>query len=330
MFAFFFAAATAYAGPQVVVNLDADTIQSLGTDPAEFESTLRGQIEDRLQLDADPALMERLARANAMSVRGLGVDYASNPKMFAFGMSVGTAVNESGFSVFSRDDSLLPSNGFSAQAGIMAGVNLGAFSPGDDKVIDRFMVYTNAMRVAREIGDYQATIWTWGLHGQYALVQPVSAGIATWGGVDLTTGFDLASYSVALSQGTPIDGGIGTWNATGTYEVSAKATTIPVEVSTSGSIPGMSLWIGVAGDLAPGARSERTVSLDGDIAADDMPNTNLGTVNASLTERVDVQPIAARFFTGFQFDITAVKLYTQVNFATDKSIGMHAGLRAAL
>ena len=211
----------------------------------------------------------------------------------------------------------------------MAGVNLGAFNAGDDSLLDRFVVYTNAMRAAPEVGDYQATVWTWGLHGQYAIVPPVTSGAVTWGGVDATTGFDLASYTVALTKGTPIDGGLGTWDATGTYEVKAKATTIPLEISTSGSVPGASIWLGLAADLAPGARAEREVSLDGEITSDDDPNLNMGSASASLTERVDVKPVA-EIFTGFQFDIAAVKLYTHLNFSTDKSIGAHVGLRVAI
>ena len=186
------------------------------------------------RFEGNTALMERLARANAHAVRGLGVDYASNPKMFVFGVSAGPAVNDSGFDLFERGEDLLPANGFTPQAGIMAGVNLGAFNADDDSLLDRFVVYTNAMRAAPEIGDYQATVWTWGLHGQYAIVPPVKSGAVTWGGVDATTGFDLASYTVALTKSTPIDGGLGTWDATGTYEVKAKATTIPLEISTSG------------------------------------------------------------------------------------------------
>jgi len=318
------------AGPSLTVDLDRDLITSIGGDPDELDALLRDEIENRLQLEADPELMEKLARANVQAVRGLGVDYASNPKVFAFGLSVGTAVNSSGFELFSRDESLLPSNGFTAQAGIMAGLNLGVFSPGDDALIDRFMVFTNAMAAHPMAGDFQADVWTWGLHGQYAIVQPVKTGVFTWGGVDATTGFDLASYTLSLAQGTPIDGGLGTWNATGKYELKAKATTIPVEFSTSASVPGVSMWLGLAGDLAPGARAEREVSMSGDITYDDDPDVVFGNVQARLSERVDVKPIGGRLFAGFQFDITAVKIYTQLNLSTDNSVGMHAGIRAAM
>ena len=168
-----------------------------------------------------------------------------------------------------------------------------------------------------------------GLHGQYAIVEPVEKGAVTWGGVDGTTGFDLASYSIELTQGTAVDGGLGTWDATGTYVLRARATTIPVEVSTSVSVPGASLWLGLAGDLAPGARAEREVELSGDITYDDDPSVKLGTITTRLDERVDVQPVGGRVFAGFQFDIAAAKLYTQINASTDKSIGAHSGGHAA-
>ncbi len=320
----------AVAAPNVSINFDEAALSAAGIDASEFESVLSGQIEDKLQLEADPARMEQLARANAHAVRGLGVDYASNPELFAFGLSVGTAVNSAGFSLFSRESNLLPDNGFTAQAGIMGGLNLGAFSPGTDTLLDRFMVFTNAMGAAPQAGDYKAQVWTWGLHGQYAIVMPVDKGVLTWGGVDVTTGFDLASYSLTLQNGTPIDGGFGTWNAAGTYELKAKATTIPVELSTSASVPGVSMWLGLAADLAPGARATREVALSGDIEDDTNPGTVLGSVDASLKQDLRVKPIGARFFTGFQFDITSVKLYTQLNLSTDRSVGMHAGIRAAL
>jgi hypothetical protein len=318
------------AGPTVNVNLDEDLIQGMGGDVDETYALFGQEIERRFQLESNAALMERLARANAHAVRGLGVDYASNPKTFVFGVSAGPAVNDSGFDLFQRGDDILPENGFTPQAGIMAGVNLGAFKPGDDALIDRFTVYTNAMRAAPAIADFQATVWTWGLHGQYTILPPVKKGAVTWGGLDATMGFDLASYTIALTQATPVDGGLGTWNAEGKYEVKARATTIPLEISTSGSVPGASMWLGLAADLAPGARAEREVSLSGDITYDDDPSITLGDVTAKLSEKVDVQPIGARFFTGFQFDITAVKLYTHLNFSTDKSIGAHVGLRVAI
>jgi len=324
-------ASTAFAaGPTVNVNLDEQLIQSMGGDVDETYDLFAQEIENRFQLNANPALMQRLALANAHAVRGLGVDYASNPKKFVFGLSAGPAVNDSGFDIFARGEDLLPENGFTPQAGIMAGVNLGLFTPGDDELLDRFVVYTNAMRAAPAVADFKATVWTWGLHGQYAIVEPVKKGAVTWGGVDGTTGFDLASYSIELTQGTPVDGGLGTWNAEGKYLVKARATTIPVEVSTSVTVPGASLWVGLAGDLAPGARSEREVSLSGDITYDEDPAITLGTVTAKLDERVDVQPIGGRFFTGFQFDIMAAKLYTQLNFSTDQSVGAHVGLRVAM
>jgi hypothetical protein len=318
------------AGPTVNVNLDEDRFAEIGGDVNESYDLFNQEIEKRFQLNANSALMERLALANAHAVRGLGVDYASNPKKFVFGLSAGPAVNDSGFDLFSRGDELLPENGFTPQAGILAGVNLGVFNPGEDSQLDRIMVYTNAMRAAPAVADFKATVWTWGLHGQYAIVEPVKSGSVTWGGVDGTTGFDLSSYTVELTQGTPVDGGLGTWEAEGTYILKAKATTIPVEVSTSVSVPGASLWIGLAGDLAPGARAEREVELAGDITYDDDPSITLGTVSAKLSERVDVQPVGGRFFTGFQFDIMAVKLYSHLNFSTDKSIGAHAGLRVAI
>ena len=72
------------------------------------------------------------------------------------------------------------------------------------------------------------------------------------------------------------------------------------------------------------------MSLDGEITSDDDPNLKMGTASASLTERIDVKPVGGRFFTGFQFDIAAAKLYTHLNFSTDKSIGAHVGLRVAI
>ena len=145
------------AGPTVSVNLDESVIAGLGGDVNETYALFGQEIEKRFQLKGNTALMERLARANAHAVRGLGVDYASNPKMFVFGVSAGPAVNDSGFDLFERGDDLLPENGFTPQAGIMAGVNLGAFEPGEDTLLDRFVIYTNAMRAAPAIGDYQAT-----------------------------------------------------------------------------------------------------------------------------------------------------------------------------
>ncbi len=321
--------AGAQAAPRVVIDLDSAALAAAGADEDDLRTTLASELEKTFQLEASPVLMEKLARSNAAAVRGLGLDYASNPELFVFGLSVGTAVNGAGFDLFDRDSALLPANGFTAQAGVLAGLNLGAFTPGTDTLLDRFFVATNAMRAAPSVGSFQATVWTWGLHGQYAVLMPVEKGVLTWGGLDLSTGFDLARSSIALTQTMPIDGGVGTWQADGTYALSAKATTVPLELSTSASVPGLSLWLGLAADLAPGARATRSVSLAGDITADE-GSGSFGTVTAEHDERVDVRPMGGRLFTGLQFDITAVKIYSQLNLSTDRSVGMHAGLRVAM
>ena len=77
----------------VVVEIDQAKAQALGLDPDAMQSELEGVIADQLYTDDNGWYMEKYANASAMAIKGMGVDYASNPKTFVLGVSVGPAVS---------------------------------------------------------------------------------------------------------------------------------------------------------------------------------------------------------------------------------------------
>src|SRR5678815_926151 len=118
---------TAFA-QTVAFDLNTDRARELGIDEAAFNRDLSASVEKDLGLVDPSGYLHRFARAAAVASKGMGVDYASHPKIFSVGAAVGTAV--SGIPLtFERGDDV-PESGFAFQTSIYGGINLGALDPG--------------------------------------------------------------------------------------------------------------------------------------------------------------------------------------------------------
>src|SRR5262245_10397033 len=157
----------------VVFDIDEDRAQSLGLDARGIETNLTDETSVELNLVDPDGYLARFARAAAIAAKGMGVDYASHPKKFVVGASVGTAV--SGIPLaFERDEDELPESGFAFMTSIHAGLNLGSFDA-REQVIDRFTIYGSGMGFhAPSDFAFQATMYNLGLHVQIDAIRPVS------------------------------------------------------------------------------------------------------------------------------------------------------------
>lgn len=313
----------------VTFNWDPNTTG--GVDTNAIEAEMGPAITDNLRLGDMDAYMASMANAAAMSTRGMGVDYASNPEAFVLGGSFGAGGHSAGFPP-SQGDSLLPQAGIATQLTLMAGMNLGVFTKEEDAFLNRVRIYVHGLALQSPAdGNLKGKLSNYGGNLQLQVLKKKSlAGAVEWGGLAFTTGAEVASYQLALAQPLPVESGGTSWNAEGTYDIKASALNVPIEVSTNLRVLVVNAFVGGAVDIQPGS-AESTLALAGPLSVDANGSTvPLGDVTVSMTGTGETDFLTPRLFAGGQVDIFFVKLYGQLNLATNYAAGAHLGVRVAI
>lgn len=307
-------------------------------DEAALEQEINSAIGDQLKLGNQAEFSRSMAEAASVSVKGLGVDYASNMKKFVFGGAVSSGVHSAGFA-FKKGDDLLPSGGFAGQLSLMAGLNLGIGGK-ENGFFDRFRLYANGLALrlpsGREFGGNMANV---GGHLQIKVVGGVDAKLVEWGGIDLTSGFQYTTYTLALRSDlplpAPIEGGDATWNATGSYDLSTSAYSIPIEASTNLRVAVITAYVGGAYDLNT-ANTTSAGALEGPVTATiensavSIEDEPIGTASLRINGRGTADPQAVRLFMGVQGNILVLKGFAHLNVGLNGALGGHLGVRVAL
>ena len=319
----------------ITVHVDPDLAAQAGLDAPTVEADLKDVGRGDLQLADLSGYMSQMANAAVLSTKGMGVDYATNPQRFVVGGSVGSAVSGAGVQL-GRGGKTVPEGGFAFQVTGMAGVNLGVLAD-DDSPLRRFVLTANGMMLTTAMDPFEGTLVNAGAHLTVQLVRPDGrGGLFEWGGLALSSGYEYTSYKLALSKAIPIDAGKVEWDATGRYDISASAGSVPVELCTNVRFTVLTAYLGAAVDINQGSDATTEISLSGDINADiDGETVRLGdaTAKAGLTGSGDW--ILPRGFVGLQVNILPVKVYGQLNFSTDPALsrfgfGGNAGLRFSI
>lgn len=315
---------------QVTVVIDPDLAAKYGIDAEAVRTEAATMVNDQLRLPSQQTFLEEMAAANAMSSKGMGVDYASNPQRFVVGGSFGSSVNGVGAS-FLRGDGTLPNGGFAVQLSMMAGLNLGFASP-DDSFLRRFVLTANGMALKGASGPFDASMNNFGAHLQLKLVRPPHKGVVEWGGLDLTAGYEMSHYHMILTKTLPLNASELTWAATGTFQVDTTSSTVPLELSTNLRLLVFTAFGGVGMDLRGVSSATTDLRLGGPLTvAVQGKKEELGTIDASLQSSGEASSYAPRVFGGVQINILPVKIYGQVNWGLlENSFGGHLGLRVAL
>lgn len=322
---------TAYAVDSTVDITLPDEARQAGMDETELEGELSKAIGEQLHTVDLSGYMAQMADANVLSSKGMGVDYASDMQRFAFGGAFGTAVNGAGAALDGGTAEGLPETGFALQVGVMAGLNLGAFSP-KDSALRRFKLYVNGMSAETDRSPFSATFLNYGGHVQ---VKVVKGGDKTdgvrWGGLDLTGGYEFSSYSLSLTESMPVETNGLSWDATGTYTISAAAQSLPLELSTNLHVFVVTVFLGAGVDYNLSGSAESEIGVSGPINLTYGGRTEeVGSAAVTLSDTGQVSAWTPRAFAGAQADILFVKVYGQLNVTLDQSIGGHVGLRFVL
>lgn len=320
----------------VEVELDSKAAKKMGLQPDEIEREINRYLSEELKLVDTDAYMKEMAEAAAFATKGMGVDYASNPRGFVFGLSAGVAAAGVSTDLFRQIPETLPPQGYAAQAAVMVGVNLGVLIPGEDTLLDRIVIYANGMylRPPSEL-PIRGTLVNGGLHAQLRLLKPVRLAVLEWGGLAVTGGVEQSSYLLSLERELPltqeVDGAQLRWEGVGTYEMSASSLSVPLEASTNLRVLFATVFGGAALDLASG-RADAEAAITGDLyaSAGKGKERDLGQATVTVRSSGVAAPMAGRVFGGIQLDIPIVKIYGQVNLATQNRFGGHVGVRVVL
>ena len=308
------------------VQVDLSQGAAAGFDTAPAETQLVQAADAALKLTNQAAFLDEMAKATALSTRGLGVDYASNPEAFVFGIGFGSAVNAAGAQL-GRGELDLPEGGFAGAVSFMAGLNLGMGASEDDAFGKRFRVYAHGMYWTPEYEPFAGTIVNYGGHLQIQVVRPRIGEALEWGGLALTSGYQRTSFSMDLSSPIPIDAGQLVWNADGQYSISSMAESVPIEVSTNLRVLVATAYVGGGADVNLQSAASSELVLTGEIEASN--GTVLGSASVTDAAAGAGDFIVPRVFMGLQADLMMIKLFGQLNVGFENSFGGHLGLRVA-
>ncbi|MFZ5478348.1 MAG: Lsa36 family surface (lipo)protein [Myxococcota bacterium] len=325
-------AAALAAGPvNVELVLDED-LQALGLDEAQLEEAMENAANEQMRLPEMGQYLAQMADANVLSAKGLGVDYASNMQRFAVGGGFGSAVNEGGFR-FVAGEEPLPDTGFAFQISAMAGLNLGVFSK-EESALRRVKLYVNGMKASTQRDPFTGTFLNYGGHLQIKLIGGAGdqeQGVAEWGGIDVTAGYEYSSYTLQLAQDFPISSGDLAWTAEGTYEISSEVQSVPLEVSTNFRVLVVSVFGGAGFDYNLSGRADNEIEVGGPLTYTyEGKAYEAGSATATMNASGFASEYTPRVFAGAQVNVFLVKLYGQLNVTFDRSVGGHLGVRAVM
>ena len=314
-------------------DLDDAALKAAGLDPKAVESDLGAKIDEQLRTREQPELLSGMANATAISARGMGVDYGLDVKKFVAGVGLGSGIAYSGSLLGRGDDDVVPSGGFSAQLSLMAGICPGGFVPGDD-FFDRVRVFAHWMAFDMPSQHVLAgSLQNIGGNLQLQLVNGTNFKVGAWNGLALTGGYEATLFRLELEKDLPIDTTLdGTeigWDATGSYEIDATTSGIPLELSTAVRVLVITVFVGAGYDFVT-ATADHTAALEGPVEAKRSgEDVSLGTATVSLDGEADGDRQLFRGFGGAEVRIFVVKLYGQLNVANNDTVGGHVGLRFA-
>ena len=315
---------------EIQIQIDQSVADQHGIDSDQVSSEISSTIDGQLNITEQLTFLDAMANAAALSTRGMGVDYASNPKRAVFGMSVGSAVNAAGVT-FSRGEQELPEDGgFSFQLSAMAGINLGMGR--EDAALSRVRLYANGMVMDTGGDIFDAKLLNYGAHLQVQLIKDRQGAGLEWGGLALTTGYQAAGYTLELKRELPVttefSGQSIDWDATGTYTISSTTDSIPIELSTNLRVLIFTVYGGGGIDWNQGSASS-SIGLSGPLEIGS-GSQQLGTAAVTLSEEGLPDNVVPRIFVGTQANIALVKVYGHINVGLNSSFGGHTGLRFVL
>jgi hypothetical protein len=324
--------AAAQIAVSVALNAEGDALaQQLGITPADLAMRMQSAINEAYGATNVSGFIRSFADATAFSMRGLGVDYASDPNSLILGVGVNFAVAASE----QVNATERPTAGLAPNIGFMAGLNLAS------QGAPRWTIFGNGFYRKGSTEDLRGGILSAGLHVQYRLMNPqqdvsIETKALRWTGIDLTGGLELTRWTLGVDDQIITEFGVAgsTGNAnlvldsTGTFDLSSTAVTVPVEISTGVRIALLvSIYVGAALDFTAGQGSLDT-NLNGTLFTSD--GRPIGTTTITGGGDESASPFAARILAGVQLNLWKLKIYAQVNGSSTPAASVGFGIRGVL
>jgi hypothetical protein len=310
----------------------ADLAARLGLDMEGFEAEVREGITDALGIEEVGAFLRSFSNATSFSNRGLGVDYASNSEraIIGIGANLAVAADLSGE---------LPAVGAAANATLMAGMNLRRWGHPE------LTVFANGFSRSASTEHLHGRIASVGGHVQYKLFTPtrgLKRLLAQWGGVDITTGIEVAHWSYGLrgdlSTSFDLQGANGAATtieaaAAGSIDLSATTVTVPLEVTSNLRIFYVaSLYLGFGLDAQLGS-SRLDLGLSGSLTGT-RPDTGeaetIGALTMTGTGSKGPAIVGYHALVGVQANLWRLKIFAQATLQPVETASVALGVRAVL
>jgi hypothetical protein len=259
-----------------------------------------------------PSLLTAFASTTAIADRGLGVSYAVTTNQIMVGAVANGAIATDA-SLSSSDHAI---GGLVFNFALMAGAN---------------GFYAQA-----GYHDLEGHLTTGGAHVQYHALDGNRAGSVRWLGVDVTTGLELARWTIstqrdALSINFKVANPQGdseylTYVAMGKMNVDANSLTVPLEVTTGVRFAGVvALYAGGGLDL-----TSATATIDVDLQGQLLQRSDksyLGDAHITSTGQASPGSVTAHALAGLQIDVPHANIYVQ-GIVTPADEGVAFGVRA--
>jgi hypothetical protein len=273
-----------------------------------------------------PSLLTAFASTTGIADRGLGVSYAVTPNQIMIGAVANGAIATD--ASLSSSDNVI--GGFVFNFGAMVGANLGRWGA------PRWTVFLNGFYEAAGYHDLEGHLTTGGAHVQFHALDGTPTGGVRWTGLDVTTGLELAKWSISTSRDSlPINFKVEnpagdsehlTFNAMGKMNVDANSLAVPIEVTTGVRFGGLVTLYGGGGlDL-----TQATATIDVDLQGQLVLRANqdhLGDAHVTASGQASPGAVTVHGLLGLQLDVPHANIYAQ-GIITPDDEGIAFGLRA--
>jgi opacity protein-like surface antigen len=325
------AAVHAQVAVTVDLNPEGEMLASqLGVTAQDLAARIQTRVNEIYGANNVDDYLRSFADATAFAMRGLGVDYASDPDSLILGVGVNFAVAASA-DVAAEER---PTGGLAANLAFMAGYNLAS------QGAPRWTLYGNGFYRKASTEDLRGGITSLGLHAQYRVMNPQrDTGTATflrWVGIDLTSGLEFTRWNLGVEDQIETSFGVqGSSGGTtlvlasmGTFDISSTAMTVPVEVSTGVRIALLvTMYVGAGVDFTLGS-AKLSTDLAGTMRTTD--DREVGTTTITGGGDNSASALSARVLAGLQLNLWKLRVYAQVNGSPTPAASVGFGIRGVL
>lgn len=304
----------------------------LHLDTAQLEDAMRGGVLRAMGLVSVEGFLRAFSDATAFSNRGLGADYASNSERGIIGVAGNLALA-------SNVDGDMAATGAAANVAVLAGLNL---QPWGHSAVT---LYGNAFWRSASNDHLSGSLSSFGAHVQYKLFTPTEGWkrfVVQWGGIDLTSGLEVAHWEAALegrlSHQFPIADAMGgapseiAASLGGRFQLSSTTVTLPIEVTANFRLLYVaSIYLGV-GAAAQVGSSTVDLGVNGEITATRASGASetVGALRMNATGSQEPSFAGYHVLLGVQANLWRLKLFAQATAEPFDRASVALGLRVVL